>query len=203
MFCGKCGTRMEDGTKFCPKCGNGAEQMNADVRESFSEKGYIAPPKTSLSEVQRKVGWISVIAYIVLSITFLKTMKSYYNSNMDAFDLLSDTNKTIAVFIYWMIPVSVICKCIFTISKYNTLNKKGVVLTNNGVWILVCGIILKLGRIIFDDWDWWSDSDTTLIPYRIFGTYSKVINVTLVIGILIIALGIWLQKYEGKAELNN
>ena len=116
MFCSKCGTSIEEGTKFCPKCGNGVEQMSVDVRESFSEKGYIAQnKKASLFEVQKIVGWISVIAYIVLSITFLKTMKSYYSSNMDAIDWLSDTNKTIAIFIYWMIPLSVICKCIFTI----------------------------------------------------------------------------------------
>lgn len=41
-------------------------------------------------------------------IAFLKTMVSYYDSNMRVFDWMNDENKLMDIFMYWLVPICVI-----------------------------------------------------------------------------------------------
>ena len=45
VFCKNCGNKLEDGTKFCPKCGNpiGGSWSNENVNDTVWNIAFTAP----------------------------------------------------------------------------------------------------------------------------------------------------------------
>lgn len=76
-FCGKCGTKFEDGTKFCPACGAPA----ASVPHRQAPPAYVppvvpgAPEQADIKDAQDNKA-MAVLAYIIFLIPLLAVKES-------------------------------------------------------------------------------------------------------------------------------
>ena len=97
MYCGKCGTQIEDNALFCPNCGEKTLNSNTSTQQTT---------KTNIKRIALPTGIIAgVILVVVLAVSLLggggykRTLDNYYKSheNNDA-DLMYDS----VVAQYWI-----------------------------------------------------------------------------------------------------
>ena len=77
-FCGKCGTKFEDGTKFCPACGTpatGIPQQGAPIYTPPVVPG--APVPSDIRDAQDNKA-MAVLAYIIFLIPLLAAKESRF-----------------------------------------------------------------------------------------------------------------------------
>lgn len=76
IFCSKCGTKLEDGTKFCPVCGAPAESGNEGMQRQ--QPGYSAPKKKNrgLAVMGIVAGCLAVTCMTVAGLTIADRMKN-------------------------------------------------------------------------------------------------------------------------------
>lgn len=77
-FCGKCGTKFEDGTKFCPACGAPATGSPQQAAPSYTAPVVPGTPDTvDIKDAQdNKV--MAVLAYIIFLIPLLAAKESKF-----------------------------------------------------------------------------------------------------------------------------
>lgn len=143
MYCGKCGREIPDDAGFCPCCGNATGNIAGDKSKGTS---------LNLSGMQQIAGGISVIIWIILDFSFFFICLSHYNSNMEAFDWVSDTAKMLGVIFYFLIAAAVLPDCIKAIKKFLEKKQDGIALIANGVSTLLYALLLQIGRWLFNDW---------------------------------------------------
>ena len=69
-FCGKCGTKLEDGVKFCPTCG-----LAADGTAAPPPPVYTAPVEQADAEDAERNKVMGVLAYIIFLVPLLAAPK--------------------------------------------------------------------------------------------------------------------------------
>ena len=77
-FCGKCGTKFEDGTKFCPACGapaSAAPQQTVPTHTPPVVPG--APGQADIQDAQNNKA-MAVLAYIIFLIPLLAAKESKF-----------------------------------------------------------------------------------------------------------------------------
>lgn len=101
MFCPNCGSKIEDGAKFCGECGNKIIEIDQDIEKNadesvmdteeeveyiedpMKEKKKKIPKKNYTKSEKRKLGIIAAesVIFVVLLITFVLVGSSYGNPN--------------------------------------------------------------------------------------------------------------------------
>lgn len=81
MFCSKCGTNLQDGSQFCPSCGNKVGETPAPIAykevKVMLDPAEVVPAKetkdssTSFSGQGRTIGLILIILSIILDLVAL------------------------------------------------------------------------------------------------------------------------------------
>ena len=75
-FCGNCGTQIDDGIKFCPSCGQAAEEAQPQAAAPQTSTTYIppvipaAPQPTDIRDAQDNKA-MAVLAYILFFVPLL------------------------------------------------------------------------------------------------------------------------------------
>ena len=88
MYCNKCGTKIPDDSRFCPKCGNGIDPILIQANDHSSDNKEINKENfvdylKELSEAAKSKGkrfWITLGA-VVLLIIILSEALAYISSN--------------------------------------------------------------------------------------------------------------------------
>lgn len=186
MYCGKCGREIPDDAGFCPCCGNATGNIAGDKSKGTS---------LNLSGMQQIAGGISVIIWIILDFSFFFICLSHYNSNMEAFDWVSDTAKMLGVIFYFLIAAAVLPDCIKAIKKFLEKKQDGIALIANGVSTLLYALLLQIGRWLFNDW---SDSDISIVLYRIFGTYKEMIVPLILAAVVFFVLAVVVAQNKSE-----
>ena len=67
-FCSKCGTQINDGAKFCPKCG---QPTNAASQQQVYQQQYVAQPQEKEHSRMYKMwhskwNWIAAIVFLII-----------------------------------------------------------------------------------------------------------------------------------------
>ena len=67
-FCSKCGTQINDGAKFCPKCG---QPTNAASQQQVYQQQYVAQPQEKEHGRMYKMwhskwNWIAAIVFLII-----------------------------------------------------------------------------------------------------------------------------------------
>lgn len=177
MYCGKCGREIPDDAGFCPHCGNATGNIAGNKSKGTSLK---------LSGMQQIAGGISVIIWIILDFAFFITCLSHYSSNMDAFDWVSDTAKMMGIIVYFLMAAAVLPDCIKAIKRFLDKKQDGVTLIANGVSTLLYAFALQICSWLFNDW---SNSDISIVLYRIFGTYKGMVVPLVLAAVAFFVLG--------------
>ncbi len=186
MYCGKCGREIPDDAGFCPHCGNATGNLAGDKSKEIS---------LNISGMQQIAGGISVIIWIILDFAFFITCLSHYSSNMDAFDWVSDTAKMLGVIFYFLIAAAALPDCIKAIKNFLEKKQDGTALIANGVSTLLYALSLQIGRWLFNDW---SDSDISIVLYRIFGTYKEMIVPLVLAAVVFFVLAVVVMKNKSE-----
>lgn len=77
-FCGKCGTKFEDGTKFCPACGAPASASTQQTVPTYTPPVVPgAPGQEDIQDAQNNKA-MAVLAYIIFLIPLLAAKESKF-----------------------------------------------------------------------------------------------------------------------------
>jgi len=77
-FCGKCGTQIEDGLKFCPACGAEiAAQPSQQYTPPVQEQAVAEAPVFDQADVEKNK-FMAILAYIIFLIPLLAVKDSPY-----------------------------------------------------------------------------------------------------------------------------
>ena len=73
VFCSKCGTQSEDGTRICPKCGTPIVTADeaSSVKDAADMINAIAQEEEETARKKARNEWIAVIASLALMIAFV------------------------------------------------------------------------------------------------------------------------------------
>lgn len=75
-FCGKCGTKMEDGAKFCPACGTPASVVPQQAAPAYTPPVVPgAPAQADIKDAQDNKA-MAVLAYIIFLIPLFAAKES-------------------------------------------------------------------------------------------------------------------------------
>jgi uncharacterized membrane protein len=69
-FCDNCGTRIQDGAKFCPSCGNATGAANLQTRQGTGAIPPMPPQYAEMGDAEANKG-MAIIAYILFFIPLL------------------------------------------------------------------------------------------------------------------------------------
>lgn len=184
MYCGKCGKEIKDKDRFCSYCGAvHVKQINvSDLKLSNRN-----------NEIKLVFNIVPLILVSILVFLFYKYGISNLDKNMDAFDWVSNSAKTIGIIVYWGIPIIFSSLCIEYIMKCITekMNVKMLVCIKASIKMFFYGIILWLGSTIYSDW---TNDDMSIVFYRIFSTYEELIGITMIFAFVILVCGILREK---------
>jgi hypothetical protein len=186
MYCGQCGKEIPDNAGFCPYCGNKTGNI---------VRGKNNRTPLNLSDTQQMAGGISVIIWIVLSFAFFIICFLYYGSNMDAFDWVSDSTKMVGVIFYFLIAVLALLDCLMASKKFMEGKQDRKALIANGASTLLYAFVLQIGSWICDDW---SDGDMSIVLYRIFGTYKRMVIPLVLAAVVFFGLAAVAERKNNK-----
>lgn len=188
MYCGKCGKEIKDNSKFCPYCGDkNMTQVNSSVGKA------VELPSGNFS-VKIVFSIIPLILVSILMFRFYSFALSRIDANMDAFDWVNNSAKTIGVIFHWGIPIMLSSVCIEYIVKCvsSKMNVNMVACIKVSTNLFIYGTFLWLGRTICNDWS--SSNDMSIVLYRIFSTYKELIGMTMLFGLIVLICGILIGK---------
>ena len=185
MYCDKCGKEVTGNVKFCTNCGAKLEEMPT----KHPTNGYRGDmSKTSTSKI---IGFIPIILMAILGIMFMSTGISHFQGNVDAFDWTSNSAKAVGIILHWGIMCVFLGTCVECIFNFLGRGMKGEILITNGITIFVFALLLQIGHWIFNDWN---SEDMSIIMYRVLGTYTNLIGVSIFFAIILFVIGILLMK---------
>lgn len=177
MFCSKCGRRIEDGSRFCPFCGETQASMQSEPRGEetpvYGQDGLL----WGMSAVDIGICAVFIILILWWSGVFFKNLKYTWT----AFEFLSADAKFLGTILYIIpyIQVLVISAAgIFGICRHEYHISTGAV-------IVAIGVIMKIGTFFFDEASYQSYA---IIALRTFGVYGAIGLSTVVLGIILCGL---------------
>lgn len=191
MYCNNCGKEITENVKFCTHCGAKLEDTS---NKPLSSDRNAPISKIGLSKI---VGFIPIILMAILGIMFLSTAISRWQGNADAFDWTSDSAKMLGIILHWGIMGVFLGTCIECICNYVGKGMRGEILVTNSISLFVLAIVLQIGHWIFNDWD---TKDMSIIMYRIFGTYTDLIGVSIFFAIVMFIVGVLLVKINNSGK---
>ena len=109
MYCSKCGKEIKDNEKFCSHCGAGYIKRVNVANELNFQRGNIS--------TKIILNFLPFILVSILGILYYKNCISYLDKNMDAFDWVNSSAKTIGIIFHWGIPIIFSSVCIEYIVK--------------------------------------------------------------------------------------
>lgn len=185
MFCSKCGKQIEDGSRFCPYCGNVQGQ---DAGQS-SHLGYSANKNMYNSGNQgggllmgmSAVDIIIAALYIILALWWTVQFFSNLKGSWTTYEFLGTDAKFIGMILY-IIPYALIL-CLSIIGALGVRKQEYHIST--GVIIGGVGLILKIGSAIFDSASYKS---YVIVAQRVLFVYGAIGISTLILGIVIAVL---------------
>lgn len=190
--CSKCGQNTDNGMKFCTRCGG----------EIIKKETYLTPNRNFAPAVtglngnnvaENSIGFIGAILLGILAIVYLIVAIVGYNGNSAAFEFVGIGYKTLGMLFHWGICAIAIVSCSKCVVQVMTSTTKGNCLIRTSVFMLVFTSILWIGSIIWGDFDF---DGITIVLYRIFGTYGKIILISFMILIITLICGVLCSKSE-------
>jgi len=95
MFCSKCGTKLEDGVKFCSNCGHGATAGSGGNNERL--KAYAAIALNAIVVVMFFLPWFSVVGMALITEKSGVTLFNAFSVVSDANEMLGGKNSLIFI----------------------------------------------------------------------------------------------------------
>ena len=89
MFCSKCGTNLQDGTQFCPSCGNKVGETTAPVLQKevkvILDPTEVVPAKETVDSSKSFIGQGKTIGFILMMISIIGDLVAMVTIGFDAF----------------------------------------------------------------------------------------------------------------------
>lgn len=89
MFCSKCGTNLQDGTQFCPSCGNKVGETPAPVVQKevkvMLDPAEVVPAKETADSSKSFSGQGKTIGLILMMISIIGDLVAMVAIGFDAF----------------------------------------------------------------------------------------------------------------------
>lgn len=89
MFCSKCGTNLQDGTQFCPSCGNKVGETTAPVVQKevkvILDPTEVVPAKETADSSKSFIGQGKTIGLILMLISIIGDLVAMVTIGFDAF----------------------------------------------------------------------------------------------------------------------
>lgn len=73
-FCGNCGAQLNDGDKFCPKCGNAIDELSSDSQQEFDEE-----QKATINQWKKIAKYAILLGAIATALWFVVPKIVNYN----------------------------------------------------------------------------------------------------------------------------
>ena len=89
MFCSKCGTNLQDGTQFCPSCGNKVGEVFTSVAEKevkvILDPAEVVPAKEAADSSKSFSGQGKTLGLILMMISIIGDLVAMVAIGFDAF----------------------------------------------------------------------------------------------------------------------
>lgn len=97
MFCGKCGTKVNDSASYCPKCGEKLKRASAPVQSQVT-----SPPSQGIKTEHRYRGIITIVvvclALIALIAVISSTSNGYYRQVLGEWYLQGESDPVFTLY---------------------------------------------------------------------------------------------------------
>lgn len=181
MYCGKCGTEVQNNVIFCPNCGNQINRIHVRSKIADNESNY--PKKFEISSqysIELKIILIISVLLQVLQIVFLYVKTVYVSLSANIIDFEKSESYSFAEFIDWPIvmfaltifAIGGIINCILAVVKDDTYKYKKLIFPKSMTVINMLFLIFELISVkdsINDYYTNYSDIVTEEIVSSSFG----------------------------------
>ena len=191
--CSKCGQEAEGSMRFCTHCGG--EIIKKETYPT-TDKGFapVSSGSTVLNNAAKNfIGLIGVALLGILALVYLVTSIKSFDGNSEAFEWISDGYKTLGIILHWGICAISVAECVNCVVRVMTSGTKGKHLIQTSVSMLVTTVMIWIGTMIWNDFDF---EDLSIVLYRIFGTYGQIVSVSFVLLIVTLICGVLCAKAE-------
>lgn len=181
MFCSKCGKQIEEGSRFCPYCGNVQEPVAGRADNSmYSNKDSIHMDTnhgTGILKGMSAVDIIIAVVYLIMLLWWTIQFFSNLKGSWIVYEFMGPDAKFMGM-IFYIIPYAlVLCFSIIGILGV----KKREYHISTSVIIVVIGLIVKIGSVVFNSISY---KTYVIVAQRVFAVYGAIGISTIVLGVI-------------------
>lgn len=205
MYCRNCGAELKEAANFCPVCGGQVSPETSNNESGNQSPGKIPVPNVqtaAANHVEKEKVWmvISIVLSAMCIFLYVTTFFECYESNMNAFDWLSDASGFLGQVTYAGIPLWLIGYMVNMLIHIFSQRRKNMMKAFSDVMciFLIC-IVIHIFGFVFDDWSF--GNDVQIILYRVFNrTYHMITGKAVVLSLCSTVSAVIALKYEEKKK---